>query len=115
MLKEKLQILYNNQQVQNLTVSQRDPVILNASFSSINDVTPSVLWVDNNSIIPCLQTGSESCAIQPNTVNVTTLTYTIRAIFCGKSLDVESFLLIVEGRYYHPLYSTPLKIFSSLI
>ena len=102
MLKEKLQIFYNNRQVENLRVSQRDPVILNASFSSINGVTPAALWLSDDSIIPCMKTNSESCAIQPNTVNVTTLTYTIRATFCGKYLDVQSFLLIVEGRYNHP-------------
>ena len=99
MLKEKLKIFYNNQQVENLTVTQRDPVILNASFSSINGVTPSALWVHNDFVIPCIQTNSEFCAIQPNTVNATTLIYTIRATFCGKSLDVERFLLIVEGKY----------------
>ena len=101
MLKEKLQIFYNNQQIENLTVSQRDPVILNASFSSINDVTPAALWLNDDSVIPCIQTNTESCAIQPNTVNVTILTYTVRATFCGKSLDIESFMLIVEGWYYN--------------
>ena len=105
MLKEKLQIFYNDQQVENLTVSQRDPVILNASFSSINDVTPSVLWANDDSMIPCIQTNTESCAIQPNSVNITTLTYTIRATFCGKSLDIESFMLIVEGWYYNYLFT----------
>ena len=99
MLKEKLQIFFNNQQVKNLTVSQRDPVILNASFSSIKDVIPSAVWVNDDSIIPCMETNSESCAIQANTENVTALAYTIRATFCGKSVDVERFLLIVEGRY----------------
>ena len=110
MLKERLQIFYNNQQVENLTVSQRHPVILNASFSSINGVTPSALWMNDDSIIPCIRTNRESCAIQANTENVTTLTYSIRATFCGKSLDVESFQLIVEGRYKNYSF-TPAVVF----
>ena len=101
MLKDNLKISYNDKQVENLTVSQRDPVILNASFSPINNVTPSVLWVNDDYVLPCMQENSRYCAVQPNTVNITTFAYTVRATFCGITIDVESFLLKVKGKYNH--------------